>query len=79
LSFTVGEVFSKLWIFLSFGLGFGMPLLILSLLSGALQRQLTSLFARHSPIINIIGGLLLIGIAIYDLVQNWVMLRILYT
>jgi cytochrome c-type biogenesis protein len=56
-----------------------MPLLILSLLSGALQRQLTILFARHSRIINIIGGLLLIAVAIYDLVQNWVMLRILYT
>ena len=79
LSFTAGEAFNKLWIFLSFGLGFGVPLLILSLLSGAMQRQLTTLFARHSRMINIIGGLLLIGIAIYDLVQNWVMLRIFYT
>jgi cytochrome c-type biogenesis protein len=79
LSFTAGEAFNKLWIFLSFGLGFGVPLLILSLLSGAMQHQLTTLFARHSRIINIIGGLLLIGVAIYDLVQNWVMLRIFYT
>ena len=79
LFFTVGEVFSKLWIFLSFGLGFGVPLLMLSFLSGAMQHQLTVLFARHSRIINIIGGLLLIGVAIYDLVQNWVMLRIFYT
>ena len=78
LSLTVGEAFGKLWIFLWFGLGFGLPLLILSLLSGALQRQLTTWFARHSRLINVIGGLLLIGIAIYDLSQNWGMLRIFY-
>ena len=59
VSLTAGEALSKLWVFLWFGLGFGIPLLILSLLSGALQRRLTTLFARHSRIINIFGGLLL--------------------
>jgi cytochrome c-type biogenesis protein len=78
LSFTAGEAFSRLWVFLSFGLGFGVPLLILSLLSGALQRQLTLSFARHSRMINVLGGLLLIGVAIYDLIQNWTMLRLFY-
>jgi len=75
LSFTVGEAFSKLWVFLWFGLGFGIPLFILSLLSGALQRQLTTLFARHNRIVNIIGGVLLVSVAIYDLNLNWEMLR----
>jgi cytochrome c-type biogenesis protein len=75
LSFTVGEAFSKLWVFLWFGLGFGTPLFILSLLSGALQRQLTTLFARHSRAVNFIGGLLLVGVAVYDLNLNWGMLR----
>jgi cytochrome c-type biogenesis protein len=79
VSLTAGEALSKLWVFLWFGLGFGIPLLILSLLSGALQRRLTTLFARHSRIINIFGGLLLIGIAIYDLGQNWGMLRAFYS
>ena len=78
LSLTVGEAFSKLWVFLWFGVGFGVPLLVLSLLSGALQRQLTSLFARHSRLINVIGGLLLVGVAIYDFVQNWALLRLFY-
>ena len=76
LSFTVGEALGKLWVFLWFGLGFGAPLLVLSLLSGALQRQLTTLFARHSRLINVIGGLLLVCIAVYDLVTNWKMLQI---
>ena len=78
LSFTVGEALSKLWVFVWFGLGFGVPLLILSLLSGALQRRLTTLFARQSRLINIFGGLLLIGVAIYDLAQNWGMIQAFY-
>jgi cytochrome c-type biogenesis protein len=79
VSLTAGEALSKLWIFVWFGLGFGIPLLILSLLSGALQRRLTTLFARHSRMINMFGGLLLIGIALYDLGQNWRMLRAFYS
>ena len=79
LSLTVGEALNTLWVFLWFGLGFGLPLLVISLLSGALQRQLTTLFARHSWAINIIGGLLLVGIALYDLSLNWEMLRLFYT
>jgi cytochrome c-type biogenesis protein len=77
-SFTFAEGLSKLWAFLWFGLGFGAPLLILSLLSGALQRQLTLWFARHSRAINVVGGLLLIAIAIYDLAENWSTLALYY-
>jgi cytochrome c-type biogenesis protein len=69
---------SKLWVFLWFGLGFGLPLLVLSLFSGAFQRQLTLWFARHSRLINILAGLLLIGVAVYDLIQNWDMLLAFY-
>lgn len=78
LSLTVGEAMGKLWLFVWFGVGFGLPLLILSLLSGGLQRQLTSLFARHSRLINAIGGLLLIGIVIYDVALNWGMLKLFF-
>jgi predicted transporter len=53
-------------------------LLILSLLSGILQRQLTMLFARHAMLMNIIGGLLLIGIAVYDLHKNWQSLQLFF-
>ena len=79
LSLTVGEAFSKLWVFLWFGVGLGVPLLVLSLLSGALQHQLTTLFARHSRLINLVGGLVLIGVATYNVVQNWGMLRFFYS
>lgn len=79
LSLTAGEALNNLWVFLWFGLGFGIPLLILSLLSGSLQHQLTALFAKHGRVVNIIGGLLLVGIALYDLSQNWTMLRLFYS
>jgi cytochrome c-type biogenesis protein len=78
-SFTLGEAASKLWVFLWFGLGFGAPLLAMSLLSGALQRSLTRWFAVHSRWINVAGGLLLIGIALYNLAENWEMLSLYYT
>jgi cytochrome c-type biogenesis protein len=75
ISLTVGEAFSKLGIFFWFGLGFGMPLLALSLLSGAWQRQLTRLFATHARVINRIGGVILVGVGVYDLIQNWDLLH----
>jgi len=76
LSLTAGEAVSQIWAFLWFGIGLGLPLLILSLLSGVYQRQLTTFFARYSRAINIMGGLLLVGIAIYDLSKNWQSIRL---
>jgi cytochrome c-type biogenesis protein len=73
-SLTAGEFFSKLAVFLWFGLGFGLPLLLLSFLSGAAQRWITRQLARHATIINRVAGVLLIGVAIYDLSTNWSML-----
>jgi cytochrome c-type biogenesis protein len=70
LSLTAGEAVSKLGIFLWFGLGFGLPLLALSFLSGATQRWLTRFFAQHARTINLVGGLLLVSIGVYDLWAN---------
>jgi cytochrome c-type biogenesis protein len=75
ISLTVGEALSKLGIFFWFGMGFGVPLLVLSLLSGAWQRQLTRLFATRAGAINLIGGVILIIVGVYDLAQNWDLLQ----
>lgn len=79
LSLTVAEGVEKLWVFAWFGLGFGLPLLVLSLLSGVLQHRLATLFARHDVAINRLAGSLLLGVAIFDLRQNWAMLNAFYT
>lgn len=76
LSLTLEEALGQLWVFLWFGLGLGLPLLAISLLSGMFQLQITRFFARHSRIVNLIGGLLLIGVAIYDVIMNWKLLQL---
>ena len=76
LSFTVGEALTQVWTFLWFGLGLGIPLLILSFFSAVFQRKLTLWFAQHSRAINLVGGMLLIGVAIYDLAKNWELLQL---
>jgi cytochrome c-type biogenesis protein len=62
-------------IFLWFGLGFGLPLLALSFLSGATQRWLTRQFALRARSINMVGGMLLVGIGLYDLWSNWELIQ----
>lgn len=74
LSLTFGEAFDKLVVFFWFGMGFGLPLLVLSFLSGTAQRWITRQFALHSRVINFSSGLLLVGVGIYDLNSNWEML-----
>lgn len=71
LSFTVGEFASKLGLFFWFGIGFGLPLLLLSLLSGSIQRWITQQFAKHARIVNVVSGVLLVGVGFYDLYVNW--------
>jgi cytochrome c-type biogenesis protein len=74
-SLTTAEVLSKLSIFMWFGIGFGLPLLLLSFLSGAAQQWVVRFFARHSRVINMIGGLLLVGVGFYGLITNWPLLK----
>jgi cytochrome c-type biogenesis protein len=79
ISLTVGEALSKLNVFFWFGMGFGLPLLILSFLSGAAQRWITRQFALHARLINLLSGILLIGVGVYDLISNWTLIRIFLT
>jgi cytochrome c-type biogenesis protein len=75
LSLTAAEFFSKLNIFFWFGMGFGIPLLLLSFFSGAAQRWITRQFAQRARLINLVSGLLLVGVGAYDLVTNWELIR----
>jgi cytochrome c biogenesis protein CcdA len=53
-----------------FGLGLGVPLVVLSLLSAAFQHRLTRVFALHQRPIDAAAGVLLVAVAAYDLWQN---------
>lgn len=76
LSLTASEALNQLAVFLWFGVGFGLPLLILSFLSGAAQRWITRQFALHARLINLIGGILLVSIGLYDLWSNWAVIML---
>ena len=65
LSLTATEAINQLAIFLWF-------------LSGSAQRWITRQFALHARLINLIGGLLLVGIGLYDLWSNWDSLRLFW-
>jgi len=60
-------------------MGFGIPLLLLSFLSGAAQRWITRQFALRARLINVVSGLLLLGVGIYDLYINWSLLQVYLT
>jgi cytochrome c-type biogenesis protein len=76
ISLTSTEALNRLGVFLWFGIGFGLPLLVLSLISGALQRTITRWLAHHARLINVIGGILLVGIGVYDFIINLPLIRL---
>lgn len=71
ISLQSAAFISRLSTFLWFGLGFGLPLFLLSFLGGALQRPITRFFARYSRWVNLVSGLLILGLGVYDLWINW--------
>ena len=76
LSLTVVDALGKLNVFFWFGMGFGIPLLVLSFLSGAAQRWITRQFAMRAQLINFISGLLLLGVGLYDIIVNWELITV---
>jgi cytochrome c-type biogenesis protein len=65
------SVDSALIDFLAFGLGFGAPLLAISLLARAGQRRITQLLTRHSRAFNLAAGVILIALGAISIVDNW--------
>lgn len=73
LAFSVGatETVEKMGTFVVFALGFGLPLVLLSLLARARQDTVVRFLARHHRAIEIISGVLLIAAGTWDLWLNW--------
>lgn len=71
VSVGLGDAVARLGTFVVFGLGFGLPLVVLSLLAGTRQREIVRfVLARHRAIELVAGGVL-IAVALYDLRENW--------
>lgn len=76
LSFSVSQFFGKVALFLAFGLGLGVPLLVLSFLSQIKGGWLTSFFASRHTLMNRLAGVLLVLVGLYDLYINLPALKI---
>lgn len=64
--------------FLVFGLGFGLPLVLLSFLAAARSQVLVRwVVARHRAI-ELVAGVILVGAGILDLASNWDNLRLAF-
>ncbi len=70
LSTTLGTFIERLAFFLSFGLGFGVPLLAISLLADARQRALVRAFTRDHRIVARAAGAVLIAVGAWDFASN---------
>jgi cytochrome c-type biogenesis protein len=63
-------------IFLTFGLGLGLPVVIVSILSRAQGDWLVKQFESRTRLMNTVAGVIMIGVALYDLVILYPSLRI---
>jgi cytochrome c-type biogenesis protein len=70
LAITLSTVsaFQAFSIFLIFGFGLGMPVVVVSLLSRAQGDWLVRQFAIRARLMGLLGGAVMIGLALYDLV-----------
>lgn len=76
LSLGLAGIVEQLLFFLVFGLGFGLPLLALSLLAKARRDWLLRQFTRHTGVISRVGGLVLIAAGAWNFWQNWPFVRL---
>ena len=76
LSLSAGAFAERLLFFLVFGLGFGVPLLAISLLADGRQRALLSLFTRHYAVLSRVAGIILIAVGLVDLRANLPFVRL---
>jgi cytochrome c-type biogenesis protein len=71
VSVGIGDAAAQVGTFLVFGLGFGLPLVVLSLLAGSRQRDVVRTVVAHHRLIEIVSGAVLIAVALIDLRENW--------
>lgn len=69
LSLSLDSFIAALAFFMAFGLGFGLPLLAISLLAYSKQVSLVRFFARHREIVSRVAGAVLIVVGVTDLVN----------
>src|SRR5262245_50550446 len=77
LAISVGldEAIPRVMLFLVYGLGFGFPLVVLSLVAARRGQALTRVIVGHHRVIEGVAGAVLILVGFGDLVLNWDAIR----
>jgi cytochrome c-type biogenesis protein len=70
-SLSIGDVVEQLAFFLFFGIGFGLPLFVLGALGQVRGAQLARTMVRWERPLQLVLGVALIGIGLWDLRENW--------
>jgi cytochrome c-type biogenesis protein len=69
-SLTIGDGLSRLLFFLAFGIGFGLPLFVLGSLGQMRGREVSRWLVRYERPIQLVVGITLISVGIWDLSVN---------
>jgi cytochrome c-type biogenesis protein len=77
-SLGAADASQRLLAFIAYGLGFGLPLVLLSLLAGARAQEVARLVARHHRAIEVVAGVVLLVAAGFELVNQWDNLRLTF-
>lgn len=70
-SLSIGDVAEQLLFFLFFGIGFGLPLFVLGALGQVRGAQLARAMVRWERPLQVVIGVALIAIGLWDLRENW--------
>jgi cytochrome c-type biogenesis protein len=78
IAYSVGlaETLPRIATFIAYGLGFGLPLVVLSLLAGAQRERIVRFITSRHRAIEVIGGTLLVAVGVVDLILNWESIRL---
>lgn len=76
ISIGIADAVGKVATFAVFGLGFGLPLVLLSLLAAARAQTVVRWIIERHRAIELAAGALVIVVATYDLIDKWEFIRI---